>query len=92
MPKTQDTYNFYPDHVIVKSRSGNTYLIAHNNISNNIECNCLGYSYRQHCRHIQYVVDNIHLWSERIVHPVIEQQPNVIQDSIMHQLIRGNKQ
>lgn len=58
MPTKSDHYDFYADHVIVHSRSGNTYLI-----NSNLECNCVGYSYRQECRHITYVTE--HGWAQQ---------------------------
>lgn len=79
VPKIQDHYDFYADHVIVKSKSGNTYLITAS-----LECNCVGYSYRQECRHTQYVTE--HGWA-----PDTKPQPTPItarQQSILDQITK----
>ena len=83
MPK-QDTYDVYDDHVTCHSKSGNTYLINHL-----LQCTCVGYGYRETCRHVDHVVSNGLLNA-----PVNgdSQTQSHIQDDIMHQLIHGSKQ
>lgn len=90
MPKQQSTdmYDFYPDHVIVHSKSGNTYFI-----NSKLECNCVGYGYHQECRHTQFVKEqynrqipaNFELTVSDDLPPISETQ-----QSILDQLTKGH--
>lgn len=84
----QDTYDFYDDHAVCHSKSGNDYLITYSPLA----CNCVGFNYYQYCRHSTHTLEHI---KERIQHITPSNPPVIgdttIQDNIMHQLIHGNK-
>lgn len=82
----QDQYEFYDDHAICHSKSGNTYLIMYAPLT----CNCVGFNYYQYCRHSTHTKD--HLTTHSIKshsNPPVNGNPTTIQDNIMHQLIHG---
>lgn len=85
MPSKQDQYEFYDDHAICHSKSGNTYLIMYNPL----HCNCVGFGYYQYCRHSTHVTTNP---KSHLNPPVSGDSPvtNNVQDNIMHQLIHGS--
>lgn len=46
----------YSDHVVVHSKSGNTYFITRT-LTGSITCGCKGFGYREQCRHTEHAIN-----------------------------------
>lgn len=86
MPNKQDTYDFYDDHAVCHSKSGNDYLIMYNPV----HCNCVGFNYYQYCRHSTHTLEHVLTQIQEPFDPPVIGDTTVT-DNIMHQLIHGNK-